>query len=181
VSSCHGRLEQENLALRGVLLLWHFFRGVTSRMLVKWRISVPWLPLRTVAVLTLSALVVALCGCGSSTASSEVSGKVTLKGDPVAGELVFVGNDKKEYLTPLNPDGKYSLLSVPKGEYAVVVRASSLPAAPTIKAPPPTGGGSLPEPPKAGVTPPAKYAKPGNGLTFTVTGGKQSKDFELAE
>jgi len=36
----------------------------------------------------------------------------------------------------------------------------------------PTGGAQ-------GVAPPVKYAQPGNGLTFTVTGGEQRYNIEL--
>ena len=50
------------------------------------------------AALCLAAL--ALCGCGARP-SSSVSGKVTLNGQAVSGDVVFVGSDNKQYVAPI--------------------------------------------------------------------------------
>ena len=68
------------------------------------------------------------------------------------------------------------LLNAPKGQYQIIVRG--MPATPVIRSPQPSGH-AAPEVPKAGVAPPVKYARTGNGLTFSVTGGKQTNDLEL--
>jgi predicted small secreted protein len=115
------------------------------------------------------------CGGGGKSGADSVSGKVTLGGQAVSGEIVFVGPDKKELASPIGKDGTYQISGASKGENQVLVRSM---------------GGGLVAPPKGGdktttaggldgTPPPAKYAKPDNGLKFEVTGGKQEKNFEL--
>ncbi|MFO0803294.1 MAG: hypothetical protein U0791_09255 [Gemmataceae bacterium] len=119
------------------------------------------------------------CGGGGKSGSDAVTGKVTSGGQAVTGEIIFVGPDKKEAASPIGKDGSYSIMGASKGENQVLIRAM--------------GGGSLTPLQKGdkekgavnaggggdGVTPPAKYAKPDNGLKIDVTGGKQEKNFEL--
>jgi hypothetical protein len=115
-----------------------------------------------------------LAGCGGrgKAPDSSVSGKVTLGGRAVAGQVVFVGSDQKEIAAPINPEGAYQINNPPKGEYQVVVKGvPGVPVVPGTKAP-----GDAPPP---GAAPPAKYAQPGNGLKFSITGGEQKYDIEL--
>lgn len=143
-------------------------RSISSRFLRPWA-----------ATAALCAALIAL-GCGGGAKkNAEVTGKVTLSGQPVAGEVVFVGGDGKEQLALLNPEGVYTTTALAKGEYQVAVRGMAAPPAPAGKAPPPPAGSQVPETPKTGVAPPAKYAKPSNGLKVTITGEPQTYDIPL--
>lgn len=64
---------------------------------------------------------VAIAGCGTKS-DGTLSGKVTLDGKPVSGQLVFVGSDQKEYLTGIGPDGEYQIKGVPKGNAQILVK-----------------------------------------------------------
>lgn len=116
----------------------------------------------------------ALTGCGSGkTPSDSVSGKVTYNGQAVSGQVVFVIN-QKELITGTGPDGSYTISDLPKGEAEVLVKALAAPmAAPTPK------GADAPPTLAGGTAPPSKYAKPGNGLKVTITGGAQKFDIVL--
>ena len=133
---------------------------------------------RFAVAVILFAGVAGLTGCGAGAAPADVvTGKVTHNGQVVTGEVMFVGADKKEVGSPIALDGTYRVKSPPKGEVQVVVRAVQGPPGGVVRpkdAPKdaPTGG-------SPGVAPPAKYAQPGNGLKFTVTGGEQRYDIEL--
>ncbi len=132
-----------------------------------------------VAVLTAGAVTLTGCGgVGKGGAADSVSGKVTLDGQPVAGEVFFVGSDKKEVGSPIGPEGNYEISNPPKGDVLIVVKGKpGIPSIPGAKAAP-----DLPPPPTAtGVAPPAKYGQPNNGLKFTVTGGKQVYDIVLTK
>jgi len=119
-------------------------------------------------------------GCSSSgkTAKVTVSGKVTLKGQPVQGEVIFIGPDNKEIKGVLHgTDGTYSIPNPPPGTYKVAVKGllGATPGGPQMTGPgmegmkPPTG-------------PPARYASPDNGLKYEVTDAKtQTFDIELKE
>ncbi len=132
-------------------------------------------------------LLIVIVGCGTGGSGTVVSGKVTHKGDPVNDELVFVDAKSKEYKAPVMPDGTYSIADLPLGDYKVLVKPGLAPvmgggaksggAAPGVAIPETIKGGAG-EMPKA-VPPPAKYAMPDNGLTYTVKAGKQQKDFQL--
>ena len=123
----------------------------------------------------LFAATLCVVGCGDTKKGSGttdiISGKVTLNGQAVSGQVVFVSTDGKEHLGPIGDGGSYSIPGVPKGPARIVVRA--MPGGSSVK-----GGGDLPGMSK-GVAPPAKYAGVNNGLTFDVTGGPQTKDIEL--
>ena len=132
-----------------------------------------------VSSLALLLVVVLGAGCapGGKAPDGAVSGKVTLGGRPVAGQVVFVGGDHKEIAAPITPEGGYQINNPPKGEYQVFVKG--LPA----QGPPPGAakapGDAPPLRAPTGAAPPAKYAQAGNGLKFTVTGGEQKYDIEL--
>ena len=124
-----------------------------------------------------AALVFAGCGGGSKGGGDNVSGKVTFDGKPVAGQVVFVGSDRKEYPSPIGPEGNYQIIGAPKGEFTILVKGT-LGAAPTAK-----GGAKTPDMPGmtgvAGIAPPVKYATAAGGLKLTVTGGNQKYDITL--
>jgi len=128
---------------------------------------------------------VAVVGCGPSGPSDVVTGKVSLNGQPVTGTVVFVAADGKTVEGVAGPDGNYMISNPPKGEVSIIVKAM------------PGMGGPGPAMPKdmtgkdamgktAGgmgqaVAPPGKYASQNNGLSkFTVTGGKQTHNIDLA-
>lgn len=117
-------------------------------------------------------------GCSSNASSDSVRGKVTLNDKPVSGMVVFTATDGKTASSPIGPDGSYTVTSPPRGTVKVSVTGMG-PAAGRGPAPAKMKDDSLPELPAEGVPPPAKYAKPDNGLTFDVTGGPQSFDISL--
>jgi len=134
--------------------------------------------------LLLAALVAAV-GCPSKGAKNSVSGKVRLSGDPVAGNIIFVGTDGKKVEAPISPDGTYLVENPPTGSVKIAVTSFGNMAMPT-----PSGGKDTDKlmgadkgkvTTKMGVPPPAKYASAdSSGLTFTVTTGKQKHDIDLA-
>src|SRR5262245_43896 len=120
-------------------------------------------------------------GCASKGKGGDVvSGKVTVNGQPVQGEVVFLGEGGKQARTLTNAEGGYVIENPPKGELTILVRAVSIGAPP----PPPkdvarAGMDTMAVSPGT-VSPPRKYAQPNNGLPkFTVTGGKQTHDVTL--
>jgi hypothetical protein len=130
----------------------------------------------------LLAFVALVTGCGEPGPATVVSGKVTLGADPVKGTIHFVGADGKEVSGPIGPTGGlYTVTDPPLGEVTVLFKSSELAIAPPLEAPPAgsdatkTLGGTA----GAGVAPPKKYADGAGGIKYTVTAGKQQKDFEL--
>jgi hypothetical protein len=106
-----------------------------------------------------------------------VSGKVTLNGQAVAGEVIFVGADGKETIPILlSLNGEYSVSEPPSGTVKVVVRSMG-----GIVAPPPGGASSLAGGPSGqGVAPPGKFGTAKTTpVTFSVAGGKQTFNIEL--
>src|SRR5437763_14415319 len=80
----------------------------------------------------------ALTGCDKKGGGKgTLSGKVTTGSQPVAGELVFVNAEKKEFSTLIGLEGKYSISDLPTGTYKVYVRGGMAPTAtgPGMKAP----------------------------------------------
>jgi hypothetical protein len=122
-----------------------------------------------------------LCGCGGGGTSGPkdiVKGKVTLEGKPVSGDVIFqnTSDKSKEHKTVTGNDGTYSFGGLPKGEYTVMVKGmlSGLAASKAEKDP--IGGGGAPK----GAEPPAKYAKPDNGLPkVDFKGGEMTHNIEL--
>src|SRR5262249_36775559 len=114
--------------------------------------------LRLLSVVVLSACIFVAAGCQRPPKDS-VSGKVTLNGQPVMGIIRFIGSKGVEAIGPIMPDdGSYTIHNPPQGDVDVTIEAM-VNQRPTQR-------------------PPVKYAKPGL-LKFTVTGGKQVKDFDL--
>jgi hypothetical protein len=101
------------------------------------------LPVRSLAAAAVVALV---AGCGSST---NVTGKVTYKGNPVStGSITLVASNGTVYSGVLGTDGTFSIPDVPTGDVQVAVVGAN-PA--TGTKPPPAGrsaggGGGGPTP-----------------------------------
>jgi len=141
-------------------------------------------PLRSVRLacgfLVLSVgLLVGVTGCDSKSKdpANSVTGKVSLGGQQVDGEVVFVGTDGKQVPGPIKPDGTYIIVDPPQGEVKILVR--------------PMGGGvggaAVIQPKDAPAmggknAPPAKYhSVTTTDLKYTVTSGKQKYDIELKQ
>jgi len=123
------------------------------------------------------ASLVSATGCPGGKKKNEVTGKVTLDGKPVAGNVIFVGSDNKEIATLIKSDGTYVITDPPTGQVKVKVTGPL-----GVAAPPPLTKDKTPETVGGmggGNPPPAKYASVDNGLTFNVTGGKQVYDITL--
>jgi hypothetical protein len=135
----------------------------------------------SLAVLFVSTFALFGCSGGGGGPKDVVKGKVTLNGQPVSGQVVFIGPDKKEITALITLSGEYSIPSPPKGEYVILVKGMGVT--------PPTGskGGDKMKndptkdvsSPAGGQAPPEKYSQPNNGLKFTVTGGEQTNNIEL--
>lgn len=122
--------------------------------------------------------VLAAAGCGASGPHDVVTGKVTYKGKPVIGTVVFAGAGK-EIAAPINPDGTYTIKAPPAGKVRVTVKGFPQPATPARgQKKMPTMPGTFSNPIK-GVSPPARYATPSGALAFEVIGGSQTFDVVL--
>lgn len=100
------------------------------------------------------------CVARSDKDHGELSGKITLNGQPVGVlTLIVTGPDGKTSGGNTNEAGEYRIPDPPQGNLSFQFVA----------------------PRQAGKQPavPAKYGKPGNGVTFTYTGGNQTYDIEL--
>jgi hypothetical protein len=155
--------------------------------------------LRLFAVALLLSL--AACGPKNRQAPARVSGMVTYKGEALkAGSISFFSLDEKgQYNSTIGPDGTYEISDVPVGTYDVAVETESL--NPGNK--PPVYGGargaqlagqqakamgmgtaSPNSPELAGRYKPIpkKYAnRKTSGLSATLTGGRQTKSFDLTD
>ena len=136
---------------------------------------------RRLALCSLALAVAVAVGCGGSKGSKDsVTGKVTMNNQAVNGTIEFTFSDGKMIASPLAPDGGYAILGPPKGDAKVAVKGSGGSASMGPK------GAEGPKMDMAsaaggGVQPPAKYGKAEtSGLTYTVKGGEEKKDFELA-
>jgi hypothetical protein len=123
-------------------------------------------------------------GCG---AKGDVSGQVKVNGEPLpSGRITFqVQEGKKEVLDSLIRNGSYEIPNVPTGEVKVKVESFQPRQADLSKVPKDLGikrdqgDPSAAEPGKYIPILPryADFAK--SGLSYVVTKGPQSKDFDL--
>ena len=75
-----------------------------------------------VLLVGVSVALLALAGCGSSTA--EISGKVTYQGQAVSGGSVIIfGQNNQMAAGLIGPDGAYHIPNVPRGPVQVTVRS----------------------------------------------------------
>ena len=139
------------------------------------------------------ALTLAGAGCSSS---GTVTGKVTYKGEPLAGGTVlFVSEGRGSVSAQIGRDGAYTAEKVPTGTVQIAVETQSVkgsePAPQATRQMPPAG---LELPKAAENSPiyksragarryteiPKKYSDPKtSGLTCTVSGGNQKYDIPL--
>jgi len=122
-----------------------------------------------VAAVPLAALALGVAGCGSKTGTgNEVTGTIKFDGKPAAfGTITFTAGDGSgaPVSSTIDEAGHYDIPNLKEGAYKVSVEAGGPRSNP--KDPPPTKI-------------PPRYAKPAtSGLTYTVTSGKQTKDFDL--
>lgn len=134
-------------------------------------------------------LSLATIGCGRSTGT--ISGKVYYKNAPLkGGNVTFLTKDKKiSKLAEIKEDGSYDIERMPAGEAFIMVDTSALKPsqgmhmnAPPKGVEPPPGYESpnVKEDAKRYVPIPPQYADPDkSGLTYTITGGKQTHDINL--
>jgi hypothetical protein len=131
--------------------------------------------LRGLAVVGACLALTALYGCGGGDSTkATVSGKVTYKGAPVpSGTITLYPASGPEYPIILRPDGTFNTSDVPVGPMGVGISTP-----PAMAMPAGTDQSAMGK-----VVPiPAKYKDPKtSGLTWDVTGGKQSKNFELTD
>ncbi len=126
-------------------------------------------------------LVLSLSGCGSD-AKGTITGKVTLNGKPVtSGIVTFTTGKLPPTSAPINKDGEYTIQDSPVGEMKITLNnapplAESIDPSKTATA----GPQKIPTAPAGETGPiPAKYAKEGNGLTYTVKSGEQTFNIPL--
>ena len=66
------------------------------------------------------------------TPKPELSGVITLKGQPLAGADVVIATlnqaEPRVFVTKTGPDGKYAFAKLPTGDYVVVVQSARVPA-----------------------------------------------------
>jgi hypothetical protein len=134
--------------------------------------------------------VLVFAGCGGG--PGYVTGKVTFRGKPLnSGAVTFYGEDGRVDSGAIRSDGTYVIPSAPPGTVKVTVsvgKGAGKAVAGSKKGPganTPTHPGKDSIPPPDPATPPVlippKYEKVENsGLTFTVTGGKQTIDIPLS-
>ena len=151
--------------------------------------------------LGLPVLVLLAAGCSSK---GTVTGTVAYKGKPIPdGSVIFMPENGNPAVTAFIKDGKYTAEKVPVGPAKVAISSTyneggqeSNMAKTMYSGKGKKGGGgpasdpSMPEEarkffsggsaPQKGLKIPEKYNDVQNsGLSYTVTGGKQNKDFNL--
>jgi len=136
-----------------------------------------------------------LTGCSGGTnpnAPATVTGKVTYKGAPVTGGMLFFhAADSSMSPVVIDNDGNYQARDMPIGEMTVTVDTEMNNPKRHAQQYPGSGGKKVQEyKPPEGVTGaaatyvniPSKYTdKTKSDLKVTVAAGKQAKDFELKD
>lgn len=130
-------------------------------------------------------------GCGKTNPSrgASLTGKVTYKGAPVTGGNVQLYTDEGVYPAVLSPEGTFEIIQVPLGEATLTVETESI--NPNRKIPTYGGGqeGEMSPPPEGAQTGggtyvkiPSRYdKKETSDLKVTLTGGKQTQEFQLKD
>jgi len=129
-----------------------------------------------VGVVALGLLVLILAGCaGGKKEETQVSGKVEVNGaaaDP-GSRVTYIGEGGKQASSVTGEGGAYTIMVPPVGNVQIVVTGNAVPKVSAGGSPPP---GMMSHP---GAPIPPKYSRPNNGLTYTVTAGKQTHDINL--
>lgn len=138
-------------------------------------------------LLLFAVLILPACGGksgGLTGPTGTVTGKVTMKGQPVANaNIVFYGTRGDTAVGTLGADGTYSLryqagFSVPVGDYRVAITKGPAPDAPV-----PNPEDIMAKPPVAAVDKsiPDKYRDPGTSNLIAVVkeGSNSGVDFDL--
>jgi len=129
-----------------------------------------------VGVVALGLLALTLAGCaGGKKEETQVSGKVQVNGaaaDP-GSKVVYIGEGGKQASSVTGEGGAYTITAPPVGNVHIVVMGNAVPKVSAGGSPPP---GMMSQP---GAPIPPKYSRPDNGLTYTVTAGKQTHDINL--
>jgi len=125
-----------------------------------------------------AAFLVAGGGCTSPKQKGPetvVSGTVKLaNGDPVTGNVIFVGADGKSSPPALIADGKYDIPNPPEGKVKILVKSMGM-GVPMKEGPPMKDAPSM-----SGKPPPPKYgAINTTDLEYEVKPGKQTHDIVL--
>jgi hypothetical protein len=136
-----------------------------------------------------------LGGCSSAgyKLDGEITGMVTIDGQPVtAGTVVFISeNDQYSAAAPINEYGKYTMKEPPLGKCFVLVQTANKRGSIRPKTNPTGGEGDdtgsrgmiLPPPEEVGLTyvpTPAKYEeKHTTDITVVVTSGKGKQEFNI--
>ena len=137
--------------------------------------------MRSVRILAV-LVATAAAGCGAS--KGDVSGTVRFKEAPLpSGRIVFIceGGDRP-VLTGTIKDGAYAFSGVPVGPVKVTLQTFEFKSTPVPNQPKditPPGGGEAMAAGKYVPIPPRYGSAEGSGLTFHVTGGKQTQNFDL--
>lgn len=143
-------------------------------------------------------------GCGNRT--GQISGKITYKGNPLTvprGLVTFVHPTKGNFTANIDTEGSYTISNVPTGEVKIAVmsvvrqgkgtnakggnavrdKRQELMKSGQLKMSPEEREEIIsrePAPAEAAPGIPPSYQDPDkSGLTYTVTGGKQTHDIEL--
>jgi hypothetical protein len=146
-------------------------------------------------LLILPLLLALPIGCSNRNphTSASVSGRITYKGNPVkAGNIVFYAKEAGAYTAVIRPDGTYTIAELPTGTLEVTIETES--ANPNKKQKTYGGGGkknvSSPAPqgappsanPENYVAIPPRYSDRSNSrLSASLSGGSNTKDFELTD
>jgi hypothetical protein len=156
-----------------------------------------------VGLVSLLSVLVVAAGCGGGPGVGKVSGKVTYKGQPLAGGwIVFTVENGGGANAPIQQDGSYVADNVPAGKAKVCFRApvggspfegafKNLPPEARAKrakeleqrAKPPASASEHYKAPTAeapSIQLPKQYTDPDkSGIVYDVQRGTQTKDFEL--
>jgi hypothetical protein len=117
-----------------------------------------------------------LLGCGDNR-GNVVTGKVLLKGEPVAGEIIYKGPSGKESRGGIL-NGEYTVTQCEAGMNKITIRSfeAAMPAPPAGAKTEITGITGVPKDVKGGAAAPAKYSKEGAIPDFEVKRGTANKN-----
>jgi hypothetical protein len=133
---------------------------------------------RSLGLLALAAVLALASGC---VRTGSVSGQVRLNGVPLHGGVVtFIGPDGEQKVANIGSEGEYRVDGLPADTVKITVtNLGTNVSMPMTRSAVMKDTHGLPQPPSTQSALPRKYANPDNGLTLTVTKGKQTFDIDL--